>query len=42
VDKSSDVMKKRSMALGGADTLAAANLDHHRVAKLVSRIAEGE
>ncbi|KAJ7834132.1 hypothetical protein B0H14DRAFT_2591058 [Mycena olivaceomarginata] len=42
VDKSSDVMKKRYIALGGADTLAAANLDHHRVAKLVSRIAGGD
>ncbi|KAJ7809376.1 hypothetical protein B0H14DRAFT_2866476 [Mycena olivaceomarginata] len=44
VDKSSVVMKKRSMAmaLGGADTLAAANLVHHRAAQLVSRIVEGE
>ncbi|KAJ7798728.1 hypothetical protein B0H14DRAFT_3543983 [Mycena olivaceomarginata] len=33
VDKSSVAMKKWSMALGGADTLAAANLVHHRVAK---------
>jgi hypothetical protein len=30
------------MALGGVDTLAAANLVHHRAVQLVSRIAEGE